>query len=164
MYLTLGPGRKRTISWLTNRASQFSDSETVQHEDQTSRPNIGPLQLPSINPFVRIFNKDKTPNEPDWDDAEYKSVLAMFQNEEQHNKEMMEDDELDMNFEEDTHIGKMHLPGRHVDDEIKRVAKIYVFRLSSSKNRHIKSILENYLDMRSRQAIRRSSHSKKAQP
>ncbi|KAK3717785.1 hypothetical protein LTR37_005556 [Vermiconidia calcicola] len=74
------------------------------HEDGAPWPDIGRLEFPSINPFVRNFNKDKKPNEPDWDDAKYNSVLAVFREEEIPNKEMTEDEEFEVNFAEDTHM------------------------------------------------------------
>ena len=97
-------------------------------DDQTlidDRDDIGPLTFPSTKPFVRPFKKSGNDSAKVWSDRRYRNELASLKETEQDNQHDYDHTTPIHHSAGETYLGDFRECGRHVDDEVARIADVY---------------------------------------
>ncbi|KAK1064687.1 hypothetical protein LTR74_008539 [Friedmanniomyces endolithicus] len=88
--------------------------------------DFGPLRLPKYNILARSWSKDdKKANEVLTSPQYNKQVTEAIKNE-ANNLRRKRSEQITIRYARDTHLNFPELPGQHLDDELKRVADVYL--------------------------------------
>ncbi|KAK0864738.1 hypothetical protein LTS02_005825 [Friedmanniomyces endolithicus] len=89
-------------------------------------PDFGPLRLPEYNILARSWSKDDKKANEVLTSAQYNKHFTEAVKNEANNLRRKRSEQITIRYARDTHLNFPELPGQHLNDELKRVANVFL--------------------------------------